>query len=270
MNIAAIKWATTHSLPAPAMHVLLVLATHADDDGLCWPSVATLCKKTGLGERTVQRSLHLLRDLGLTEVRENDKGGRNKTPRYVLQLAKGAVVAPKAPGKAKPQPAAGRINGTHHPALKGAKSPPEKGATQTVKGATQTEKGATAAPELPRKTLKDSIRTPLAPQGGLGPEAFESFWLQYPRPVARHLAERAWRRAIRQGADPEHIVAGLQMSLTDGLLDPREGGRFAPPPSAWLRGRRWTDPDEAILRLRAQLDAADAAEAARAQPVRHH
>jgi hypothetical protein len=37
--------------------VLLALADWANDDGVAWPSIVQLAKKTGCGERTVQRTL---------------------------------------------------------------------------------------------------------------------------------------------------------------------------------------------------------------------
>src|ERR1700683_4227444 len=40
--------------------VLLALADNANDDGVCWPSIKTICKKTCLSERGVQASLQRL------------------------------------------------------------------------------------------------------------------------------------------------------------------------------------------------------------------
>lgn len=48
--------------------VLLVLANYTNDQGRCWPSIATLTKKTELSERTVQRALAQLQRGGFLEV----------------------------------------------------------------------------------------------------------------------------------------------------------------------------------------------------------
>lgn len=45
--------------------VLLALADCANDEGLAWPSIATLARKASVGERTVQRSLVEARTLGI-------------------------------------------------------------------------------------------------------------------------------------------------------------------------------------------------------------
>jgi hypothetical protein len=44
--------------------VLLALADNANDEGLCWPSIRTLCKKTCLSERGVQASIGRLIETG--------------------------------------------------------------------------------------------------------------------------------------------------------------------------------------------------------------
>jgi DNA-binding transcriptional ArsR family regulator len=59
--------------------VLLAWLTHADPDGVAWPSIARLARMTSLGERTVRRELKRLRERGLLE----DLG---RTPRGGLRL----------------------------------------------------------------------------------------------------------------------------------------------------------------------------------------
>ena len=44
--------------------VLLALADCANDEGECWPSIATIGKKACIGERSVQRSIQALKDAG--------------------------------------------------------------------------------------------------------------------------------------------------------------------------------------------------------------
>ena len=51
-------------LEVTAKLVLLALADWANDDGLCWPSVAALVARTGVSDRTVQRTLRGLAEDG--------------------------------------------------------------------------------------------------------------------------------------------------------------------------------------------------------------
>lgn len=58
-----------HVKPAVKL-VALVLADHANDDGLCWPSYARIAERTGVDKRTVQRHVKTLTGMGvLTKVR---------------------------------------------------------------------------------------------------------------------------------------------------------------------------------------------------------
>ncbi|OKI45137.1 hypothetical protein A6A27_12060 [Micromonospora sp. CB01531] len=50
--------------------VLLTLAAHANENGDAWPSVATIARYVGCSERTVQRALAKLVELGRIAVRQ--------------------------------------------------------------------------------------------------------------------------------------------------------------------------------------------------------
>ena len=61
-----IAWAMKAQTPdALSRWLLVVLADHADQSGLCWPSIATLAKRTGMGTSTVCRKLTMLEDAQL-------------------------------------------------------------------------------------------------------------------------------------------------------------------------------------------------------------
>lgn len=58
--------------------ILLSLADHANDEGVCYPSIARLVKRTGLSERTVQSAIKRLRGAGrLSLVRGAGPKGAN-------------------------------------------------------------------------------------------------------------------------------------------------------------------------------------------------
>jgi Helix-turn-helix domain len=57
-------------LPPCEKFVLLALADNANDDGTCWPSVATICAKTSLAERTVRGIIRRLQDWGQLTISE--------------------------------------------------------------------------------------------------------------------------------------------------------------------------------------------------------
>ena len=85
-------------LDAPARLVLLALADIANDAGECWPGVALLSDRTGLGERSIRARLKAFEERGLiSRERRHRKDGSLGTYRYSLHLA-----APHAGGLAAP------------------------------------------------------------------------------------------------------------------------------------------------------------------------
>lgn len=57
--------------------VLLALADNANDEGVCWPSIRTICRKSCLGESTVHRAIGKLKELGMLYVNGNDGHSNN-------------------------------------------------------------------------------------------------------------------------------------------------------------------------------------------------
>ena len=83
MSVYAMSWVWKHSRAAATDRlVLLAIADCANDRGEAWPSMAALVEKTALSERTVQRAVGTLVDLG--ELSASVGGGRGKTTKYRL------------------------------------------------------------------------------------------------------------------------------------------------------------------------------------------
>jgi hypothetical protein len=100
VRVTTLVWAT--KLSATEKLVLLALADFACDGGECWPSIATLCGKTELGERTVQRAVSALEQAGhLSRNQVLGKGCRyNIHPRHSGTPATAAPV----PHRQEPPP----------------------------------------------------------------------------------------------------------------------------------------------------------------------
>jgi DNA-binding transcriptional ArsR family regulator len=61
--------------PAALKLVAIVLADHADSDGLCWPSYRRIAERANMSERSVRRHVHTLMQLGvITKVRSGTAG----------------------------------------------------------------------------------------------------------------------------------------------------------------------------------------------------
>lgn len=95
MSNTAKNWAFRQDLkPVPKL-VLVVLADAANDQGICWPSIATLADKTGVTRRTVQRAIQLLicRKLITAQQRYRSDGSCSSNL-YRLLLGRGDNLSP--------------------------------------------------------------------------------------------------------------------------------------------------------------------------------
>lgn len=77
-----IAWAMKAPTPdALSRWLLVVLADHANAEHICWPSIATLAQRTGMGTSTVCRKLTLLEESGLITRKSGCEG---RSTRYLL------------------------------------------------------------------------------------------------------------------------------------------------------------------------------------------
>lgn len=88
--------------------VMLALADNANDEGLCWPSIATIARKCGKGERSVQQALRQLESDGLL-TREEVIGKGCKYTLNPRNKCTPAEIAPaqkttKTPAESAPKP----------------------------------------------------------------------------------------------------------------------------------------------------------------------
>ncbi len=77
MSIQAVAWVLSQKgedLPGTARLVMIALANHADHtSGHCWPSIETISREAGCGERTASRYLGALRRNGWLDVRSTQR-----------------------------------------------------------------------------------------------------------------------------------------------------------------------------------------------------
>jgi len=98
------NWAWHQDIkPVPKL-ILMALADAADDQGICWPSVATIAIKVGVSTRTVRRVMQTLirRELLSAEQRYRSDGSCSSN-RYRLLLEGGDKLSP-APDRSDTTP----------------------------------------------------------------------------------------------------------------------------------------------------------------------
>lgn len=222
--------------------VLISLADQANDDGVCWPGVATIAKRTCLSERAVQDAIAWLQTVGVVfrEYRINSSTSYTITPANFNPAAapakrKRGTGANAAPGANGAPPANGA------PGADGA-PPPAVGAPGGADGAPQPPqmahpRGADGAPKSSlnrnrnrKGTAKESF-PPAAPparkgEGGLSDaedtalqESCRATWAAYSQAYVQ-----------RYGVKP---VRNAQVNANVKALVKRLGYEEAPLVAAW-------------------------------------
>lgn len=146
MSIEALNWALGHmqrdDIESSTAFVLMILANRADPEGVCWPSVKYICARTKLADSTVRSACKRIRDLGLLEIEQQERGDGGKgTNRYKL-----CITTPPPPAiGGTPPPATG-----DGPRLQSAGVPPAIGdKTKALDPPSFTGKGARAPKKFP-------------------------------------------------------------------------------------------------------------------------
>lgn len=236
-------------------YMLLALADCANDQDECWPGIAHLAEKTGYDISSVKRLLVKLIRGGLIVVVAASK--RGQTTRYRLRLgpdddAIGAHVEPPTPPDGDPlaaqyEPSTEIMEVQHQPPSETDESANgsdeglfcSNGGLFCVSDSVMTRAGD---PKDPLKIQNPPIHPP---KGGRYPYEFEYyFWDNYPNPVGKQAALRAFNR-LRLTLP--QLVAMRTALLAHRRYNPRwrpdEKGRvFIPNPATWLRQGRFDDP----------------------------
>jgi hypothetical protein len=145
IHIMAQVWQT--DLPPTERLVLLALADCANHEGECWPSIATLVRKTGASERTVQRALRVIEDRKMMQrVVKPGKGVR-----YFLDPRQSDTPADLTPpSECRPTP----VNLTPHPRQDDTQTIIEPSRTVTVEAKASTSRALATTNEAQEPPLR--------------------------------------------------------------------------------------------------------------------
>lgn len=209
-------WET--SIPSAEKMVLLVIADHANDDGMnAWPGIATIARKCSISERSAQRHVRSLEALGVIVVHRQAGGnehtrGDRRPNRYDIDLAvlDGVTIC--------------------HDDADGVTDTTERGDKSSATGCQMRHNGVTSVSPYP------SINHPEPPVETH--DDWLDFWRNYPRSEGKVAAQRAWRKMSAQ--DRADALATLPVHVLHWRA--RQIARtYIPHASTWLNGRRWED-----------------------------
>lgn len=185
--------------------VLLAIADNANDDGVAWPGLGHLARKTNLTERGVMKIIDRIEEAGWLEREKRD----GKTTIYHLkhpfvpisgsEIGNGPLNGVR--GSSPPTPEPGSPLNDVHPRT-GDRGTPEPGSPPPLNGVQGTPERGSPEPSITvRGTEKEpSIHTPTpAREGGENPQGFVESSTPLPQPgfpekqaVLDHCVARGW------------------------------------------------------------------------------
>jgi len=174
--------------------VLLGIANHLGDQG-AWPSIATLARYANASERSVKRDLQELVDLGelKVELQNAPTNQQYKTNLYWITIPAGVTTE-------------------------------VSGVTDWVsRGDSSGKSGVTpVGTQNINLTIKETSKKN-------SNDGFETFWLLYPKRIAKADALKAWNKAIKKKT-PDELIA-LTKAYSESKLPDMT---YIPYPASWL------------------------------------
>lgn len=207
----------------------LSLADNANDSGDCWPSIANICGRTNLSERTVQTAIRDLELTGFLAIRVKS-GSSNRyhltpaayappqMPHPATDAPTPATVAPQPPQELHPTPAAVAPRIVIEP------SEEPSGNRHAPRARLEVSRGTFDGWEFIDQRMRPA----------------------YPRGTYRHsawmLAARAVERVVAAGASPDEIAANAAAYCAQQEAEGNAGTRFVMSPANWLEKDNWRGP----------------------------
>ncbi|MFJ3984361.1 helix-turn-helix domain-containing protein [Streptomyces fungicidicus] len=269
MSTEAMDWALEGAPPMPAQLVttLAGLARHADKKGRgAYPSVARLAAYACKAERSVQRDLKQLRELGLIRLGDQSKVAHlpeGKRPEvYDLAVERtvpgGRASSDEVTRTSRVTLASSRRRGGKKKPSSSAMSSAKTGDVDVtpdvdVTGDADVADGVTSTSQEGRRPRHPNQKTePKAePKDSYGDRepaadeqrdyrwpAFGEFWICYPRSKQIEKAKQAWCDALDRGADPDLIIKAAKAYAHERK---GEEPRYTPYPATWLNNGSYED-----------------------------
>lgn len=219
-------------MPPTQKSVLISLADNANDQGVCWPSIPTISRRTCFSERAVQNAIKWLERYRL--LKADRSNGRHTsytlTPgEYLMETPAADAPAQQMHGRRKcagaadaPTPAGNAVVPPQQ-----MRQPPQQVPSNRKEPSTEPSGNRQRAPAKKAKAEKQ-------------PAGFDAVWAIYPRKEGKADAEKAFRKVAPDAELLTLIVAAIERQKASSQWR-EEGGKFIPHCSTWLNGQRWLD-----------------------------
>lgn len=223
-----------HDVKGAKLVIMARLADYSNDDGVCYPSVETICRQLGLGESTVRTAIAELESSGWLRRESRRKGNRNTSNLYHLNADRLEALARIEKDKVAALKKQRRTNGFHPSDSDTSKSEPSDSVcsngfhpSDSDKNGVFTRQNLTPDPQVNSKhdpqvnskqESQDISARGKAPSENRSSKEnysneFEQAWQAYPKRSGGNnklSAFKAWNARIKQGVKPETMLEGVK------------------------------------------------------------
>ncbi|MDF3613535.1 helix-turn-helix domain-containing protein, partial [Enterobacter hormaechei] len=217
-----------HDIKGAKLVIMARLADYSNDEGVCYPSVETICRQLGLGESTVRTAIAELESAGWLRREFRRKGNRNTSNLYYLNADRLEALARIEKDKVAALKQQRRANGFHPSDSEPSGSGCSNGFHPSVsdKNGVFTRQNLTPDPQVnskhdPQVNSKQESQD-IGACGKVHSEnrsskenysnEFEQAWQAYPKRAggnSKAAAWKAWKARIKDGVNTEAMLAGV-------------------------------------------------------------
>lgn len=221
--------------------VLVRLADHANDQGVCWPGKDNLADACCMSRRAVDAVILRLEAAKLISItRRATESGRNKSNVYQLHMDQGDLF--KDAPAASPQEVRGRSKQQRTP-QEVREDPAAAAPESSIEPKEEPLDLSSSADEVQKKAVYETKKGKKLTGGQLS--RFDRFWETFGYKSGKAEAGDAWLEAVepRLGnrlVTVEHILAAAAAE-NQNRAKVREAGQVPKMAQGWLAARRWED-----------------------------
>ena len=222
-----------HDIKGAKLVIMARLADYSNDDGVCYPSVETICRQLGLGESTVRTAIAELESSGWLRRESRRKGNRNTSNLYHLNAERLEALARIEKDKVAVLKQQRRTNGFHPSDSDPSKSEPSDSVcsngfhpSDSDKNGIFTRQNLTPDPQVnskhdPQVNSKQESQD-IGACGKVHSEnrsskenysnEFEQAWQAYPKRAggnSKAAAWKAWKARIKDGVTTVAMLDGV-------------------------------------------------------------
>lgn len=222
-----------HDIKGAKLVIMARLADYSNDDGVCYPSVETICRQLGLGESTVRTAIAELESAGWLRRESRRKGNRNTSNLYHLNADRLEALARIEKDKVAALKKQRRTNGFHPSESDPSKSEPSDSVcsngfhpSDSDKNGVFTRQNLTPDPQVNSKHDPQVNSKQESQDIGVFGKAysenrsskenysneFEQAWQAYPKRAggnSKAAAWKAWKARIKDGVTTVAMLAGV-------------------------------------------------------------